>query len=209
MGGQTSGMNRSTGSAARSAFKAFARAALGLSFGLIVLIGCTPESRNPLPDGDRVAPDARLIGHWHASIEGADYVADITRNDALSLHIALTETLPIGKQPVTKTGYLADVYAIGSRTVMAFHEIEPEPANWRFAVALLTGDDRASLMFMNGKFVRGEVFRAAFNGIIRTDDPTFPDVLITAKPEDIATLIRNTDETKLFNVPFGPFERQP
>lgn len=203
-------MNRSMVAAARFAPCVFSRGIFGLALGLVVLLtACTPESRNSLPGGDRIAPDERLIGHWHATFESADYIADVTRVDPLTLHIVLTETLPIGQHPVTKTGYLANTYAVGGRTVFAFHEMEPVPANWRFAVVLFSGDDRVSLMFMNEKFVRNEVFRSAFSGIIRTDDPTFPDVLITAKPGEIANLIRNTDEARLFNVPFGPFERQP
>jgi hypothetical protein len=196
---------RSTPIGAR--YVALARLAL-IAF-IVLIAGCTPDSKNPLPEADRVAPDERLVGHWHGVFESADYVADITRRDALSLQISLTETLPIGKNPVSKTGYIAQAYAVGSRTVMAFHEMEPKPGDWRFAVVLLSGDDRVSLMFMNETFVRNEVFRSAFSGKIRTDDPTFPDVLITASPEEISNLIRNTDEAKMFNTPFGPFERLP
>ena len=191
----------------KSTIAALARFALVM---LVVLIsGCTPESKNSLPETNRVTPDERLIGHWHGTVESADYIADVTRKDTLTLQIELTETLPVGNNPVTKTGYLANVYVVGSRTVIAFHEMEPKPANWRFAVVLLSGDDRVSLMFMNETFVRNEVFRSAFSGVIRTDDPTFPDVLITATPEEISNLILNTDEAKMFNVPFGPLERQP
>jgi hypothetical protein len=186
---------------------AFARVALVAV--VILVVGCTPDSKNPLPEADRVAPDERLIGHWHGVFESADYVAEITRKDPLTLQVSLIETLPVGNNPVTKAGYLAQAYAVGSRTIMAFHQMEPQPGDWRFAVALISGDDRVSLMFMNEKFVRDEVFRSAFSGKIRTDDPTFPDVLITAKPEEISNLIRNTDEAKMFNMPFGPFERQP
>jgi hypothetical protein len=175
----------------------------------LLIAGCTPESRNHLPDKDRIAPDERLIGRWHANVEGADYVAEVTRSDPLTLHLALTETLPIGKQPVTKTGYLINVYVVGSRTALALRDAEPTLGNWRFAVAVFGGDDRVSPMFMDGKFVRNEVYRAALGGIIQTDDPTFPDVLLTASPDDLSAFIRNTEEARLFNVPFGTFEREP
>jgi hypothetical protein len=183
--------------------------AIACAMAFLVIAGCTPESRNHLPDKDRIAPDERLIGHWHGNVEGADYVAEVTRSDPLTLHLALTETLPIGKQPVTKTGYLINVYVVGSRTVLAIRDIEPTPGNWRFAVVVFGGDDRVTLMFMDGKFVRNEVFRSALGGIIQTDDPTFPDVLLTANPDDLSTFIHNTDEARLFDVPFGVFERQP
>jgi len=197
--------------AAVSALAAQFRGALAVvcALALLVIAGCTPESRNHLQDKDRIAPDARLIGHWHGNVEGADYVADVTRSDPLTLHLALTETLPIGKQPVTKTGYLVSVYVVGSRTVLAIRDAEPALGNWRFAVAVFAGDDRVTLMFMDGKFVRNEVYRAALGGVIQTDDPTFPDVVLTANPDDLSTFIRNTDEARLFNVPFGAFERQP
>lgn len=183
--------------------------ALVCALACLVLAGCTPESRNHLPDKDRIAPDARLIGRWHANVDGADYVADVTRSDPLTLHLALTETLPIGKQPVTRTGYLINVYVVGSRTVLAVRDAEPTLGNWRFAVVVYGGDDRVTLMFMDGKFVRNEVYRAALGGVIQTDDPTFPDVLLTASPDDLSTFIRNTEEGRLFNVPFGTFEREP
>ena len=141
-------------------------------------------------------------------IDGADYLIDITQADPLTVYVALTETLPVGDKPVTKIGYAANMYAIGSRTIIAFHEIEPKPAYWRFAVLLFSGDDRASLVFMDEKFVRNEVFRSALAGIIRTDDPTFPDVLLTASSDDLATFIRGNDEAKVFDIPFGPFERR-
>ncbi len=197
--------------AAVSALAVRLRGALAIAgaMAFLVISGCTPESRNHLPDKDRIAPDARLIGHWHANVEGADYVADVTRVDPLTLHIALTETLPIGKQPVTKTGYLINAYVVGSRTVLAIRDAEPKLGNWRFAVTVFAGDDRITLMFMDEKYVRRDVFRSALAGIIQTDDPTFPDIVLTASSDDLSAYIRNTDEARLFNVPFGTFEREP
>jgi hypothetical protein len=194
-----------------SALAAQLRGALVIACAMafLVMVGCTPESRNHLPDKDRIAPDERLIGHWHGNVEGADYVAEVTRSDPLTLHLALTETLPIGKQPITKTGYLVSVYVVGSRTVLAIRDAEPKLGNWRFAVVVFGGDDRVSLMFMDGKFVRNEVYRAALAGNIETDDPTFPDVVLSATPDELSTFIRNTEEARLFNVPFGTFEREP
>ena len=200
-------MTRATVSALVTEFRG--ALAIVCATALLVIAGCTPESRNHLPDKDRIAPDARLIGHWHANVDGADYVADVTRIDPLTLHLALTETLPIGKQPITKTGHLINVYVVGSRTVLAIRDVGPKPGNWRFAAVVFGGDDRVTLMFMDGKFVRNEVYRAALGGVIQTDDPTFPDVLLTASPDDLSTFIRNTEEVRLFNVPFGTFEREP
>ena len=200
-------MTRATVSALVTVFRGAYAVAGALAF--LAIAGCTPESRNHLPDKDRIAPDARLIGNWRGNVEGADYVAEVTRSDELTLHIALTETLPIGQQPVTKTGYLVSAYVVGSRTVLAIRDVKPTPGNWRFAVAVYGGDDRITLMFMDGKFVRNEVYRAALGGVIQTDDPIFPDVVLTASADDLSAFIRNTEEMRLFNVPFGTFERQP
>jgi len=193
-------------SAARSALVYGALALVGLSAGLA---GCTPESRNTLPEKDRIAPDERLIGRWHATVDGADYVAEVTRADALTLNVALVETLPVGKRPVTRTGYRAGVYTVGSRTILAAQDVEPTPGNWRFAVMLFSGDDRVTLMFMDEHYVFMEVNRAAFPGTIRTNDPMFPDVVITASSTDLEAFIRSASEGRMFTVPFGPFERQP
>lgn len=175
----------------------------------LAVVACTPESLHTLPDKARIAPDARLIGRWQARVDGVDYVAEVTRADPLTLRVALTETLPVGQRPVTKTAYGANVYAVGPRTILAARELEPTPGNWRFAAVLLTGDDRVTLMFMDDKVVYPEVNRAAFPGTIRTFDPTFPDIVMTANPADLEAFIRNNDTTRLFAVPFGPFERLP
>jgi hypothetical protein len=117
--------------------------------------------------------------------------------------------LSVGKRPVTRTGYRASVYTVRSRTILAAQDVEPTPGNWRFAVMLFSGDDRVTLMFMDEHYVFMEVNRAAFPGTVRTNDPMFPDVAITAGSDDLETFIRSASEGRMFAVPFGPFERQP
>lgn len=183
-------------------------AAAAVLLALITVAGCTPESKNPLPESDRIAPDGRLVGRWHANIRGADYIAEVMPVDALTLRVTLDETLPVGKNPETETAYLLRAYAVGSRTVLGLRQIEPKPGTWRFAAFVFADPSRVTLLFMDDKVVRPVVNRAALAGLIRTRDPTFPDILLTASPEELDTYIRSTDEAELFSVVFGPFERQ-
>ncbi|HET9149087.1 MAG TPA: hypothetical protein VFO61_01295, partial [Alphaproteobacteria bacterium] len=137
-----------------------------------------------------------------------DYVAEVMPVDALTLRVTLDEDVPDGKAPETETTYLLQAYAVGNRTVLGLHRIESKPDTWRFAAFVFADPSRVTLLFMNDKVIRPEVDRTALSGLIRTRDPTFPDILLTASPEALAAYIRSTDEAKLFSFVFGPFERQ-
>jgi hypothetical protein len=176
---------------------------------LVSLAGCTPQSKNPLPESDRIAPDGRLVGRWQASIRGADYAAEVMPVDALTLRVTLDKTLPAGKAPETETAYLLRAYAVGSRTVLGLRQIEPKPGAWRFAAFVFADPSRVTLLFMDDQVVRQVANRAAPSDLIRTSSaPASPDILLTASPKELDTYIRSTDEAELFNVVFGPFERQ-
>jgi hypothetical protein len=188
----------------------------GLGAGLTVA-ACTPESRQGLPEDFRIAPDARFVGAWRGGnevgvLQGSAIGARLTVDPAepLDLLLAGEENWRSTRGPHRRdVKGVVRFYDIAGRRVVAIKRLDgtADEQTWRFAIYRFGGDDSLVLYFMDEKRFFAFINNGALPGKIRGGEPEFPDLLITADSEKIATLIRTNDPAALFTARLGPLQR--
>lgn len=189
---------------------------------LIIIAGltvaaCTPESRQGLPEDFRIAPDVRFFGAWRGgneagALQGSAISARLTVDPAEPLDLLLA-----GEENwrSTRGAHRREVqgvlrfYDIAGRRVVAIKRLDgaADEQTWRFAIYRFGGDDSLLLYFMDEKRFYFFINTGALLGKIRGGEPEFPDLLITAESDKIATLIRMSDPAILFTARLGPLQR--
>lgn len=188
-----------------------------IAFAVVLLAGCTPESKNGLPEDFRIAPEARFVGNWQggnddAGLPGTSVAARLTVDPAepLDLIADIDETWRStrGEHKRALKGRLR-FYDIAGRRVVAIlrEDVTPERRTWRFATYRFGGDDSLVLYFMDEARLYTQINNGALHGKIRGGEKAFPDLLITADASAVAGLIRYSDPAQLFSVRLGPLAR--
>lgn len=175
---------------------------------LLGLSACTPESRNTLPDENRIAPDARLLGQWRAEPDSDDFRIHVSRRDGLEFSVATTETVGGGAaRRIHKVEYRLRAFDVGGRSILAVQELGRDPA-WRFVIYRLSGDDSVTLFTMDESPVRQLIEAGRLPGTVSGAAADFAEVMITASPARLVALIRDEDAARLFSTRLGPFVRE-
>ncbi len=185
---------------------------------LALAVGCTPESKNGLPEDFRIAPEARFVGAWQggnddANLPGTTLAARLSVDPAepLDLIADIDETWRStrGEHKRALKGRLRFYDIAGRRVVAVLREDgPPETRTWRFATYRFGGDDSLVLYFMSEARLYEQINNGALHGKIRGGEKEFPDLLVTAESDKIATLIRTSDPAQLFAARLGPLARQ-
>ncbi|HEU0071504.1 MAG TPA: hypothetical protein VFS04_09430 [Alphaproteobacteria bacterium] len=180
-------------------------------------VGCTPESKNGLPEDFRIAPEARFVGAWQggnddANLPGTTLAARLSVDPAepLDLIADIDETWRStrGEHKRALKGRLRFYDVAGRRVVAVLREDgSPEARTWRFATYRFGGDDSLVLYFMSEARLYEQINNGALHGKIRGGEKEFPDLLVTAESDKIATLIRTSDPSQLFAARLGPLAR--
>ena len=178
---------------------------------LLSLFACTPESRNSLPDENRIAPDARLLGQWRAEPDSDDFRIQVAQRDPLEFSAVTSETVKTEKGTrIHIVEYRLRAFDIGGRTILAIQELGQaltrEPT-WLFATYRIDGEDGAALFLMDESRIRQLILGGDLPGVIRDSETQLPELLITATPSALAELIRDTEPARLFTARVGPFVR--
>lgn len=186
-------------------------------FGLLVVVpllglfACTPESRNSLPDENRVAGDSRLIGLWRAEPDSDDFRIQVTRRDALEFAAVTTETARTEQgSRVHRVEYRLRFFDVGGRAILAIQELADKPGrepSWLLATYRFDDANSATLLLMDEERIRLLVQGGQLPGAIRGADTQFRELLITAPPAALAELIQSNDPARLFTARVGPFIR--
>lgn len=186
------------------------RACLGLLLvvPLLGLAACTPESRNNLPAENRVAPDARLIGHWRDESDSDDFRIQVSRRDEREYAVVTTETIGSGAEKrLHKVEYRLQAFELAGRSILAVQELERDPA-WRFLIYRWSGDDDITLFTMDETPIRQLIDSGQLPGTVKGAATSFVEIMITAPAAQLATLIGGGDGARLFTYKIGPFQRQ-
>ncbi len=189
------------------------RAWLGLLLVLpaIGLYGCTPESRNSLPEENRVAGDSRLLGVWRAEPDSDDFRVQVSQRDPLEFAAVTTETTKTEQGSRThRVEYRLHFFDVGGSPILAIQEPGQAPGRepaWLLATYRFDDTNSAALFFMDEERIRLLVQGGHLPGAIRGADTQFPEVLITAPPAALAELIRSNEPARLFTARVGPFIR--
>ena len=184
---------------------------------LALAVGCTPESKNGLPEDFRIAPEARFVGVWKggnddANLPGTTLAARLSVDPAepLDLIAEIDETWRStrGDHKRALKGRLRFYDIAGRRVVAVLREDgPPDTRAWRFATYRFGGDDSLLLYFMDEKRLYEQINNGALHGKIRGGEKEFPDLLLTAESDKIAALIRTSDPAQLFTARLGPLAR--
>ena len=184
-----------------------------LSLLLIVptLFACTPESRNNLPDENRVAGDSRLLGLWRAEPDSDDFRIQITQRDPLEFAVVTSETSKTDRGGrIHIVEYNLRFFDVDGRQILAIQELNRaagDDPSWRFATYRFDEANRATLSLMSEDRIRQLVQGGQLPGTIRGADTQLPEVLIIASRAKLVELIRSEDPAKLFTARVGPFVR--
>ncbi len=187
---------------------------LFLIFAGFAVAACTPESVHSLPDANRIAPDQRLVGTWHAHILGNEHVAVVTASQPGRLDVTLrsiTDTAAKQGLAPRETHHVLRFYDLGGVRVIAEQGpslAEPERRVFRFASYSFAPDGSVTLLYADQKEIGKFVFSLRLPGDIRSRDSLFPDILMTASSEQITAFMRNIKPAVLYDVKFGPFARE-
>lgn len=178
---------------------------------LLSLCACTPESRNSLPDENRVAPDARLLGHWRAEPDSDDFRIQVSQRDPLEFTAVTSETVKTEKGTrIHIVEYRVRSFDVDGGQILAIQELgqalDREPS-WLFATYRLDEKNGVALFMMDEKHIRQLILGGDLPGVIRGAETQFPELLITATPEALAELIKGSDPERLFTARVGPFVR--
>lgn len=187
----------------------------GLIFALLALCACTPESRNTLPDDYRIALDERLLGTWRPESDGDDFRIQVSERGPREFAARTSEsvTTESGGTRIRFVEYRLQEFDVEGRRILAIQELVQTPgreASWLFATYHVSQRDdttSVSLFLMDETHVRRLVQSGQLGGTIRGAETQFPEVFITAPPEALDDLIRNTEPSRLFTLRAGPFAR--
>lgn len=190
-----------------------------LTFLLLIVVGfavaaCTPESTHNLPESDRIAVDARLLGTWHAHILGNDHVAVVTRGAPGTLDVVLRSVTDAGAKrglAPRVTHHVLRFYDIDGTRVMSEEGpsmAQPDRRVFRFATYRFAADGSVTLLYLDQHEIWKVVSSLRLPGKIRSKDPLFRDLLVTASADQLVAFMRNIRPAALYDVAFGPFVRQ-
>ena len=171
---------------------------------------CTPESMRSLPDEQRVAADSRLIGTWHTQVLGNDHVAVVTAGAVGTLDVVLRTRPASGGGDGVETRHRLSFYDIdGTRVIVERGPglVDRQPT-YRFAAYDVAPGGAVTLRYASQlEFLRW-VMPLRLSADVRSPDPMFRDLMLTASSENLLTVLRSKKPDVMFDVVFGPFVRQ-
>lgn len=182
---------------------------LSVLFLALVLAGCVPESVHPLSDPAQAKVDSRLIGLWSARIDNEDAILHfVPRSDGW------TEIVMVTYRNQREDGEWSVFRMFPSRiggknymNVRFIAEAAERAPSKRFHLARyrLSQDGALTVWSMSAPAGRSAI-KAGLKGSIRK--ARFgDDIVIEAKPAELAEFLRGTDTEKLFSNRIGPFRR--
>ena len=176
---------------------------------VLVLSACLPESIHPLSDPAQAKVDARLVGLWSARKDNEDALLHfIPRPDGW------TEIVMVSYRNDREAGEWSVFRMFPSRidgrdymNVQFIAEAAERSKSKRFLLARyhLSQDDALTIWSMSGPSAVFAI-KAGLKGSVRKGQ-FGDDILIEAKPAELAEYLRRSDIEELFDNSVGPFRR--
>jgi len=164
---------------------------------LMALVGCMPESKQPLAPASAALPEPRLVGIWHATIEDDEVYLKVRQRDGNWFDIANFSISKDGKD--TLVYYRGYVTELGGRRFANLQEVGGGSKDaYFFATYSLEGADRLDVRFLSETAVAEAIKAGRLKGQV-TENSLGNDIKITDNPARLADFLTSTDPATLYD----------
>lgn len=187
-----------------------------LLFGLlpVLLLGCLPETRNPITPPETAIEDDRLLGPWSARVEDEDIFLHVLRADNNRLAILVVSHRPDGRGNIDN--YQGHVSALGDRRFVNLRPVEDgsvDNSNPDLGYLIVgyewDGPDRLVARVLAEQPLVDAIAAGSLTGIVTDDGSGLGrDVMLTAESAQLATYLAAGDPAVIFDESLI-FERAP